>query len=111
MSDLEPIRSIIPRVLDQAAQSAEDRDLVARIHAIPTPAPDADPDPICEWVNHEPHPPWPPQLHSRLIQIREAVQAMDLDDAITMLFDLAGDVDRIERAEEHVALRHQPDPS
>jgi hypothetical protein len=110
MGDLEPVRSIIPPVLDQAAQAADDRRLVDQIRAIPSP-PEPEPDAVGEWVEHEPRLPWPPQLHSRLIQIREAVQAMDLDEAIAMLFDLAGDVDRIERHEEQVALRHTQEPS
>jgi len=104
-NDLEPVGQIIPRVFDAAADAALVQQLKTALPAPPEPQRDT----LTIHAITEHRLPWPPNLHSRLVAAREAVQCLDLDEAIALLLELTGDIDRIERTEERIALRHRPE--
>ena len=107
MGDLEHISTAIPRVYEAAAQAAEEaerRDLAAKIRAIPLPTPPGDAE-ITQWAQPEALLPWPPSLESRITEAREAIQTLDLDAALRILFAVELDLHIIMRRHEHVALR------
>jgi hypothetical protein len=112
MSDLEPVGQIIPRVLDAAAQAAEEAErveLAARIRALPTRTPRGDAE-IREWVEQPRLLEWPHQLRIRLLQALQAAQTLDIDQTIRMIIELEHEAGLIERRHEHVAMRLSPPP-
>lgn len=107
MGDLEHVSASIPRVFDAGARAAEEAErveLAAKLRAVPAPAPPGDAE-IKQWTSPVPDMPWPPQLESRVTQAREAVQALDIDEALRILFAIELDLHMIMRRHEHVALR------
>lgn len=109
MGDLEHISHSIPKVYETAAQAAQREHLAAQIRAIPASPPPGDAE-IQEWASPVPAMPWPPGLESRVTEAREAVQALDLDAALRILFAIELDLYMIQRQNEHVALRQAGAP-
>lgn len=104
MADLESVGRIIPRVLTDAQQAEWDKDgalLSARLReALPAPPHEEQSDAIDVWADKEAVLPQPAELDIRLCQIIHAIQALDLDQALAILFDLQAEVHAINRAHE-----------
>jgi len=111
MADLEPIRSIIPKVFDAAADAAERRHVTDELNRLVPAGPEPERDDLTIYAEPGPAPlPWPTGLQSRLAQILEAAQCLDADTVIRITLGLMDDTNLIQRQEEHIALRRRQEP-